>query len=192
VTTSGTMMSFDLFGWLRLKRRAVTKAITPAPKEPMSDERLAQALTTFHKVSWNLKNATREAWGSIPKVKVTEKFGGWGYVDGRSEALKVNNRIRVTEADDDMDYSEYCVLVDGTPCLLILRKGGSVGVTIIAERDFLADVFHTAVMRCNDLADFRRMPAAVQKIMHDILEKVLIVQEKRAEKPTAIDKMLEY
>jgi hypothetical protein len=185
-------MTFDLFAWLRRPLKQVVAAVTPKPKEPMSDERLALAISTFHKVSCNLKDATRDAWGTIMPVKVTEKFMGWGYVEGRTSALKVNGRIRVTEADDDMDFTEYCVLVDGTPCLLLLRKGGSLGVTIIAERDFLADVFHTAMMRCNNLEDFRRMPAPVQKIMHDVLEKVLILQEQRAEKPTAIDKMVEY
>lgn len=167
-------------------------AIKPPPKEPMSNDRLALAITTFHKVSWMLKDATRDAWGTIPKVKVTEKFGGWGFVEGRTSALSINSRIAVTEADECMDFSEYCVLVDGVPCLMILRKGNSVGVTIIAERDFLAEVFHAAMMRCNTLDDFRAMPLPVQKIMHDILEKVLVLQEKQVAKHTAIEKMLEY
>jgi hypothetical protein len=185
-------MTFDLFRWLRRPLKQVVAAVTPKPKEPMSDERLALAISTFHKVAWNLKDATKEAWGTIMPVKVTEKFMGWGYVDGRDEALKVNSRIRVTEADDCMDFSEYCVVMEGTPCLLVKRKGDYVGVTIVAERDFLADVFNTAMMRCNNLEDFRRMPEPVQKIMHDVFEKVLILQEQKAEKPTAIDKMVEY
>ncbi len=192
-------MTFDLFGWISRGLAAFAVAVDPRPAEPlsrMSDDRLALAIKTFHNVSWWLRDSTKEAWVSIPKVKVTEKFMGWGYVEGRDCALKINRRVHVIEADDCIDFSEYCVLIEGMPCLLILRKGNDVGVTIIAERDFLADVFSTSMMRCNNIEDFYQMPEPVQKIMHDVFEKVLILRESAAEKQasqvTAIDKMVEY
>jgi hypothetical protein len=99
------------------------------------------------------------------------------------------------EADDDMDFTEYCVLMDGAPTLLIMRRGHGVTVTIIAERDFLADVFNTAAMRMNSVEDFRHMPEPVQRVMNDVLERFYELRNKRLEVKATnnpIEKMLTY
>lgn len=164
----------------------------PAPKVPMTDDELAAAIALFYKVGWFLKDATRGEWLPIKPVDVAQPFGGWAFVQGKNEALRINSRVYITEAGDDMDYSEYCVLVDYVPCLLILLKSGAIHVTIVAERDFLAEVFNTAAMRCTSVEEFKQMPQPVQKIMRDVFEKVAQIHAKRTAGTDAVEKMLSY
>ena len=163
----------------------------PEPEPQLTNGELIRAIEKLHACTWVLKDKTPKHWVKIPPVVVTETFGGWGFVSGRTEALKINDRIHITEADDDMDFSEYCVLVDNMPCLLLIRKGGNLLVAIIATRDFIDEVFNTHAMRLNSFEDFAKLPAPVQKIMHDVLQKVLEIRDE-IEQDSAVEKMLTY
>lgn len=175
-------------------RKQVAKAVPPQPM--MTDAELAVALQVANdRLYWSLDYKLDKPWSLIPPVKVRTKFMGYGYVEGRTRALIVNARVAVCEADDDMDFTEHCVLIDGVPTLLILARGRHVSVTVIAERDFLADVFRTAALPMNNVAEFRKMPDPVQRVMNDVLAKIhalymKLQQEKAAHEP--IEKLLNY
>lgn len=187
-----------MFRWIYwAPRRLVSKVVkkAQAPRPMMDDETLGTVLTALHDCWWSLSNSLGDVTSVIPPVKVTTKFSGYGYVKGRISAIKVNARVAVCSADDDMDYTEYCVLMDGAPILLVLRRGSSVLVTIIAERSFLADVFNTAAMSMNTVEEFRKMPEPVQRVMNDVLKRFYELRLKRLEEKAAnnpIEKMLTY
>lgn len=184
-----------MFWFLRKKVSQTVQKIVP-PREPMNDETLAKVLDVVNnKLYWSLDWKLDKPWSVIPPVSCPIKFGGWGYVAGRTKAFIVNARVAVCEADDDMDFTECCVLLDGVPTLLILRRGYSTTVTIIAERDFTSEVFKTAAMKMNAVEDFRRLPAPVQKVMDDVLYAIYqryLKLEGKKEAKNPIEKMLNY
>lgn len=193
-----------MFNWLFWHpRKAIAKTVqevqevqeVQASRPMMDDETLGTTLTTLHDCWWNLKDSLGVSMSFIPPVQVTTKFCGWGYVVGRTRAFNVNARLAVCEADDDMGFTKYCVLMDGVPSLLITRRYQGVSVTIITERDFVADVLNTAAMPMNSIADFRRMPEPVQRVMNDVLAKFhahrLAFLEKKID-TNPIEKMLDY
>lgn len=164
-----------------------------APAPPVDDALLSNALKCFITAAWNLKSNTSEHWGLILPVRIGGiKFPGWGYVEGRTSALKVNSSISIVEADDDMDFTDHCVLINGTPCL-ILHRAAQFSVTIIAKTSLLDQVMHTHAMPMNSLEQFKALPAPVQLVMRDIMLRVLQIHEKKvATTPEPIERILEY
>ena len=76
-----------------------------------------------------------------------------------------------------------------------MRRGRGTTVTIVAARNFLAEVFNTAAMPMNTVEEFRRLPEPVQRVMNDVLEKILALYnkiQKDKEENGPIEKMLNY
>lgn len=142
----------------------------------------------------DLKRMAGSSWGRISKVHCPVPFGGWGYVEGRTEGFKVNRRLVVTEADDDMDFTETCVIVDGMPCLLLEERYNRLTVTMIAGQDYFHELFNSSGLPCCTVEQFERLAPPVQKILRDIFAKVIEEQKKRPGglDPSAIETMLRY
>lgn len=91
---------------------------------------LQESIEFFQNAGWLLKQNTKEdAWKTIPKVVVERYFYGCGFVEGRTTALLVNEHLQLVEADEDLTYSEYCILRDGTPYLMMHLRSGR-GLTV--------------------------------------------------------------
>lgn len=91
---------------------------------------LQESLNFFQTAGWVLKQNTKEAeWKTIPKVVVDRPFYGHGFVEGVTKALIVSKHLQLIEADEDMTYSEYCILRDGTPYLMMHLRSGR-GLTV--------------------------------------------------------------
>lgn len=167
---------------------------TPKPQAPLestkasapqrSTDALNDDLETLISIGFDLKHHTKKAWVNIPPVKVSTRFMGWGFVSGRKEALKINSRLHLVEADDDMDFTEYCILVDKVPCLLLLFRGNRLGVTMIHESvPFEQAVFKTNMIPCSNAKEFQSMPKPVQDIMLDTLDCILSIAKPKLKAP---------
>lgn len=125
----------------------------------------------------------------IPPVKCPVPFGGWGFVEGRTQGIKVNKSLTLTEADDDMDFSEACVLLDGVPSLLLSERRGSLTVTLIAGQDYFVELFNPSGNRVNTVAELNALPAQLQKIMKDIFA---YAYERHVPSDIGVEKVLRY
>jgi hypothetical protein len=180
-----------LKNFLALFRRHEATPATPKPPPPkatMSDGELTAAITLLKAHAYSLRSLV--PWQRIPKVETPVKFMGWGYVSGRTEGIKVNSKITITEADDCMDFVEYCVLVNREPTLLMLFKQGQLRITAVAEREFVAAVFNVDAMPLNNLEQYKSLPPAVQKVMHDVLRFFFLQFKDR--KTDAYDQLISY
>lgn len=171
---------------LRLTQVSPATPKAPQPKATMSDGEITAAITLVRRYQFREVSP----WINIPKVKCPVKFMGWGYVVGRTRALKVNSRVMITEADDDMDFTEYCVLLDGVPTLLIMFRQNMYVTVVTEEEDFMAVVLNTNAMKLNNLDDFKALPVPVRKVMHDVLRHSFM--ELKDRKTNAYDQLISY
>lgn len=163
-------------------------------EQMLDDKQLELGIKLFRNGIHDLKRMAGSSWGSIPRVHCPVPFGGWGFVEGRTEGFKVNRRLWLTEADDDMDFTEACVIVEKIPCLILEERWGQLTVTMIAGQDYLQEVFNPSGLPCCNVEDFKKLAPPVQKILHDVFVKVLEEQKKRPGglSPDAIETMLRY
>lgn len=172
--------------------RTIDEAIQPPkPPEPVTDKELA-ALLEF--VIWNFHGFTNKStynWSKISPVKVSTTFSGWGYVDGRTSALKINKRISICEADEDMDFSEFCVLVDNVASMILYSgRRGPLMLSIVGEST--TDPEALANWGRYDIATverFRRMAMPYQAILVDVFRELYL---QSGNKPDPIEKVLDY
>jgi hypothetical protein len=138
----------------------------------------------------------------IQAVKCPTKFGGWGYVEGRTSGVRVDPRITIVEADDDMEFTEVCVLIDNLPCLLIeegyhanVAKSG-LSVTVIVERDYLESVLSPGHLWCSTLEDYEQLPMPVKSVMLTIISRMYDYHYNRTtglwRDQDAVEKVLSY
>lgn len=141
-------------------------------KVETTPEEIQKAIDFFWSKIHEFKNHCKKSgvWSRyLSGVECHTSFGGCGYVQGRQEGFSPNRRIKVVEADDDMDFSEVCVVFDNIPCLLLYSGRKSKGqVTIVAERDFLLEVFGSNGSECLTVDQLNQMAAPVRAVLLDV------------------------
>ena len=158
-----------LLSWFR--RKLVAPTLSPVP---MTDLELRIALQATIAYGYELRRKA-SPWVGVPKIKCPVTFPGWGYVEGRKEALKINDRLHLSEADDDYGFTEYCVLVDQVPALLLCFQGTRLSVSYLQEGLLLSP---RGFSLCT-VEDYHALPEPVQRIMHDVLSHLRTVLETR-------------
>lgn len=173
------------------KPEALVQAFTPKADPPLEGPHLEQALKLWHTDLMMFSfSRDRYSMSRISPVKCPTPFGGWGYVEGRTKGWRINKHLVVVEADDDMQFSEVCLLLDGVPCLLMENYAGrGVSVQTIAGRDYSSELFNSSAMPLDTVEDLARLPAPVHKLVMDV---ITANYKLHAEKPDAIEKMLDY
>lgn len=173
------------------KPEALIQAFTPKVDPPLEGPHLEQALKLWHAdlmmfgFNHSQYNMTR-----ISPVKCPSPFGGWGFVEGRTKGWRINKRLVVVEADDDMQFTEVCLLLDGVPCLLMENYAGrGVSVRTIAGQDYISEIFNSSDMPLNTVEDLARLPEPVKVLVMDV---ITANYKLHAEKPDVIEKMLDY
>lgn len=158
----------------------------------VDDTQLQYLLDRFNNEHlWNIKHlaTSLKAWRRISPVKVTTKFGGWGYVEGRTEAFEVDDRLHVFEYDDCMDFTSLMVLIDGAPCLDITRKRGNTLVTVITGRDYFEEFLDPSGKPINTAEQLKRLPDPMQRPVLQLLGRVKQYEDRRVD---AVEKLLSY
>lgn len=156
-------------GW---KLRIIPQPFKP-PKKRIPDWKITQEVLTYTENA--LDDFRRKAkmigkWGSIPRVVCAVSFGGCGYVEGRTEGMKVNSRLVVTEADDDMGFSEVCFVIDRTPTLLVRSSGHGLSVFIIAGQDYFEELLSPSTLPFSTVEQFNKLPDPVKTPLSDFMQ----------------------
>jgi hypothetical protein len=147
-------------------------------------------------IMFNTKKAAvaLNEWVTIPPVKVVDRFGGWGFVEGQTKAFRIDHDLHLFEFDEDLGFTNVVVLGNNVPCLVLTARGNSLTVNIIAGQDYLASVLDPSGMPLNSEEDLLAFNAPVQVILRKILGRVYqsyqLDDENRGE--TAIETMLAY
>lgn len=179
-----------MFSLLKRVKAAVSKKPS---RPPMTTHELELAIKHFIDVGYGLRDRYQQAWRSIKPVNVTTQFCGWGYVRGRDKGVIVNSHLTLVEADDDMEFTEYCVLIDGVPAILVMRRHPGVKISIVAERSLFDQVMGSHWLPLNDVKDYERLLGPVQRVMHDVLRCVADLEIQRRDSALdPIEKILDY
>lgn len=189
-----------LLSRFRDERAPLVKLDVAKPYEYLSDKDYLVAVSFFMgTVVHQLKRVSKDLglWGHCLPVKCPEKFAGYGYVEGRTECAKINRKIRITEADDDMDFSECCVLLENQPTLIIYsgRRGDHLFLVNQEVDPLMQMVFDTGAMRITTLADRDRLADPVRRVLEDILRVYMkhpTCQIKMGQAKSAIDHLADY
>lgn len=124
----------------------------------------------------------------ISPVQCPEPFGGWGYVEGRTEGVRVDDRITLVAGDSDMDFTSVCVLVDSLPCLILTLSGKFFGVKIIRRRDYVQEVLHPSTI---SLSTWDAVPDPVKIVLESAI-RFSVKRFEASQSGTAIEKLLDY
>lgn len=176
--------------------RKVKEVIKPKPELPLSEPELAKGIALLVKNGYYLPDLFTSYQYDRSPVKCVEKFSGWGYVEGRTTEYRMGKRVSFVLADDDMEFSEYCVLIDGVPSLLISRGSerfapSGMAVTIISERAFIDSIFNKGWMPMSTVEHFNRLPLPVQTALMPIVRlSAKIATERESNPPVAMEKLL--
>lgn len=153
----------------------------------------AEAISFFHSLRCmhDLQHFAKRngAWKTIPRVKCPTPFGGYGYVEGRTEGMIINDRLTLVQGDDDMDLSVLVLLIDDLPCLLIRSKRGHLTVTVITDRDYFEEVLSHTGQPCNDMNEYLSLPPSMQNVMYPVFMKCLSF---KPDDNAAIEKIITY
>lgn len=159
------------------------------PHQSMMDAQKMQiGIDAFRKAIWRLRDYGMK---SIPAVECPVKFGGYGFVEGRTKGVIINKSLVLTEADSDMDLVEACVLVDRVPCLILEERYCRLTVTTIAGQDYIHEIIAPSGQICSTVADLEKLPGPIQKVLRDIFT-FAYLKRVQVKDDIAIEKMLEY
>lgn len=168
----------------------VTKADRPELTLTRAQELIKVVLQYIH----GLEHLCRDHKVKIKPVRVDAKFSGWGFVDGRTEAIKVNRKLHFFESDDDMDFTKYCVLVEGTPTLnLYTGPRGDLMVQYISheEQDPIVTLLGGSWIDIHTASAFMVLADPVKRILIDLFE--FVERERlKALANDPIEKVLHY
>lgn len=133
-------------------------------------------------------------WSTRQPVKVTTKFGGWGFVEGRTREIRINTRVSLVEADEDMGFTDVCVLIDGSPCLILTATGNSLsGMIITEDRSYLQEVVGVGVFPCTTLGEFNTLPDGVKRVLRDVIQvSVDRISETKNKTIDPVERLLAY
>ncbi len=120
------------------------------------------ALMLFIKVFHNL-GTNDNLWSSRAPVKTRQNFSGYGYVEGQNLAIKINRRLHVVGADDDLGYTSMCAVLDDEPCLMLIHAS-DFSIRVINSQPNEQSVFP-----CNDYVEYTQLPEYLRNIMQDII-----------------------
>lgn len=164
----------NIFKKLSGVMRRIIAAGKPKPELPLSDLELVKGLAFLMKHGYYLQQAFKQYLHECAPVKCPETFYGWGYVEGRSEEYRMNKRVSFVLADDDLGFSEYCVLIDGVPSLLIVcgtekYAPSGLAVQIVSTRDLFDSVFNPGWMPMSTAESFSNLPLPVKTALAPII-----------------------
>lgn len=150
-----------------VRNRASTSAVH-------TDEELAAYIKSFRHIIHAIDSGDwkKKFFTAIWPVRVTTKFGGWGYVEGRTSGYRINSRLVIVPHDDCMDFTSVCLLIDRSPAMILEERYGRLTVSIINGRDYLDEVLGVGEMDCSNLESFKRLALPVQKVLSDVFAKV--------------------
>ncbi len=190
----------------RIKRKVPAQWVPKPSKPPLTEDQIAEALSLFRRhvpAFWREFSQMMGGLKVIPPVKCPTKFGGWGYVEGRTYGVIVDSRITIVEADEDMGFTEVCVLIDDLPCLLVqegyhsFQGKSGLSITVISGRGYLDEMLNPSSQWSSTLKGFNRLQPPVRAIMLKILEVIYDANYKREtsqprREVDAIEKILDY
>jgi hypothetical protein len=171
----------------------VLTPVVPQPKEPITDSELSTLLYFMYEQAHYFSYTTNVyKWTTIPKVKVSTTFNGWGYVEGRTKGIVINKNLVMTKADDDMDFTEYCILVFDVPSMLLYSgRRGRLMVNLINEdkQDTMGSLLGMDFIPIDTATDFRKLAEPVQKVLIDLF-RALYKMKQSVVNP--VEKVLSY
>lgn len=150
-----------------IKRLAtyISNFLKPASTyEYLSDEAYEAATSFFTmKVAHDIYKASNSIgiWKLFWfKVTCPEEFPGCGFVEGRDQGAVISSRLRIVEADDDMGFTELCVLLDKIPTAIIRVSGSGASIGIIGGDRY-------RFLTCQDRD---KLPDPIRRMVEDILK----------------------
>lgn len=136
-----------------------------SPPEPdtTTDEHLGVLIQEFMSAAWFLRQCTEAYWDWVE----VDPYGQLR-INGKVRALKVNERVAVCESDDDLDFSEYVVVLDRVAALVVLRRAGRLEVRSVSPKLW----GHALPYQCSSVDEFKALPAPFQRIMREVFQLV--------------------
>jgi hypothetical protein len=129
------------------------------PEKPVAPQEIERGISILKREAHSVKRFSGPFWKKIRPLEVGPGIMGAAYLRGRSEGLKVNRALVLTEFDDDMEFTALCVAIDGHPALEVDIRWQ--GVTLCAlERDIplLVHVTGSNRWKLDTLGDFEALP----------------------------------
>lgn len=181
-----------IFSWLPAPCVVPTLVKLPVRRqERPSDEKVTASLTLFQEKIHSLYSE-RGWWSTIPRVVVTTRFGGCAYVEGATTGICVDSRLTIVLHDDCMSFTSVCVLIDGTPSIILESNCGRFTVYLIEGQDYLKEVLGEGLMKCDSLKEFRALPEPLQMVLERVFLDIYKRESQKPEKVSATEKILDY
>lgn len=148
--------------------------VTPLPDpEPAH---LGEEIAHYLRVSWFGRDLG--TWVTIPRVKCHVHFNGWGFVEGRTRGIRVNQKLTIVEGDEDMEYTTMCILLSGLPLLRLTRRGKGLYIDLITGPGYFLEDYNHGGLYFGSYEDFLKLPAPLQKVLRDVLVHVYSVRDR--------------
>jgi hypothetical protein len=131
-------------------------------------------------------------WQNIPKVKCPIKFHGWGYVEGRTEGAVINKNLTFFECDDDMGFTEYCVIINNMPVMTIYTGVYGTFVNVIDRKDFYQSLLGAENLHFETWEQFKLLPAPIKSVITDIAVALFKKMPPKVSDDAASEAILDY
>ena len=173
-------------------KAAYSEFLMPHRKQQsrMDDTSLQGAIAFFKEAVHFLSTHMGVEWvANLPRPNIQQLFPGWGFIG--TTGFKVNERVSVYEHDDCMDFTSVLVTVDGHPVLILEVNQYRFTVLMVSEDEsYFADTINPCgLFRLESVSDFKAMPEPIQRVVHEVLEKVF-KRSKPKTSPTEV--LLDY
>lgn len=171
---------------------------SPKTKTLMDEVDLIKAISRVNDIAWNLNHYYGSFFSDAKIQDKTNAFRGVAIGGHRwVRALPINKRLVIYVIDDDIDSSAYGIMIDEIPAVFIQsdcypkpKNTWIINAAVVAQ-----DLTNSQplTLPLNNIQDFFNLPEYLQRVMNDVLEKILIMdKELLDQKKSSMENLTNY
>lgn len=144
---------------------------------PLSPKETSIALDILFNNRFCLRDFLKSKKKECRPVQCRVMFSGCGYVEGRTEHFVLSRRVSLTEADDDMEFTDYCILIDMVPVLILscdVRDKHGISVKFISpDKTDLDLMLRDPWFPIRTFEQYEKLPSPVRTTLEPLLRTLL-------------------